>query len=176
MVEIREPGPHDAAALGRVHVAAWQTAYEGIFPDDRLAAMSVEERRQRWARVLEQAPRPGLTRLVATLDDTGPAVGFVIAGPDRDGGTLGEVHALNVDPDVWGRGVGRALLRAATDHLLGEGYEEAVLWVATGNVRARRFYERAGWRDDQVEREEEVLGITAHERRYRRQLRVDVDR
>ncbi len=173
MVHIREPGPHDAAALGRVHVAAWQTGYRGIFPDEQLAAMSVEEREQAWTRILDHPSRPGMVRLVATLQDDGPVVGFAVAGPARHDETVGELHALNVDPDVWGRGVGGALLEAATDHLIGQGFETAVLWVATGNVRARRFYERAGWRDDEVEREEEVLGVTAHERRYRRDLPAD---
>ena len=27
------------------------------------------------------------------------------------------------------------------------GFAESVLWVLPGNARARRFYERRGWRD-----------------------------
>lgn len=176
MVEIHDAEPRDAAALGRVHVAAWQTGYRGIFPDEQLAAMTVEDRQQAWTRILDHPPRTGMTRLVATLEGEGPVVGFAVAGPARHDEAIGEVHALNVDPDAWGRGVGGALLEAATDHLVDQGFEAAVLWVATGNVRARRFYERTGWRDDEVEREEEIFGITAHERRYRRDLPVGTPR
>ncbi len=33
---IRAAEPADAAALGRVHVRAWQAAYPGVMPDDFL--------------------------------------------------------------------------------------------------------------------------------------------
>ena len=51
-------------------------------------------------------------------------------------------------PRSWGAGHGSALHEAAMDHLAKEGFGEAVLWVLEGNERARRFYERRGWRAD----------------------------
>jgi GNAT superfamily N-acetyltransferase len=36
-------------------------------------------------------------------------------------------------------------MRTALDWLAAGGGDEAVLWVAEANARARRFYEREGW-------------------------------
>jgi len=47
-----------------------------------------------------------------------------------------------------GRGYGYALLRDAEEALATMGRRDLALWVLEGNDRARRFYERAGWRDD----------------------------
>lgn len=100
-------------------------------------------------------------------------VGFASAGPVRDegdGSALGELYAINLDPDVWGRGLGRELLGTATDELRRLGFDAAVLWVATGNARALRFYEAAGWQRDGIERTNESFGPAIQETRYRRAL------
>ena len=42
---VRPPTPADAAALGAVHVLAWQAAYRGgLVPDEHLDALSSEAR------------------------------------------------------------------------------------------------------------------------------------
>jgi Acetyltransferase (GNAT) family len=71
---------------------------------------------------------------------------------------------------VWGRGLGRALLRDVTAELAGLGYREAALWVVPQNDRALRFYESEQWRDDHVRRDDEVFGVVVREMRYRRRL------
>jgi ribosomal protein S18 acetylase RimI-like enzyme len=43
---------------------------------------------------------------------------------------------------------GRMLLTRVTKRLGSLGYASAVLWVLESNVRARRFYEIAGWNPD----------------------------
>ena len=52
------------------------------------------------------------------------------------------LEKLYVDPEAQNRGVGTALLDEAKA-LRPEGF---VLWVFQKNVRARRFYERHGFR------------------------------
>src|SRR4029450_6005794 len=96
-------------------------------------------------------------------------------GPSPDPQGAGELYAINLDPDHWGTGTGRALLQAAQAELArlgvggaGLGGGGTVLWVRTGNARARRFYEIAGWVADGSERTSEVFGVTVPEVRYRR--------
>jgi GNAT superfamily N-acetyltransferase len=50
--------------------------------------------------------------------------------------------ALYVRADVYGKGVGYRLMRAAIDEAA------AYLWVLDGNGRAIAFYERQGFRFD----------------------------
>ena len=72
-------------------------------------------------------------------DDDGPVGYAELIPPD-------ELAALYVEPARWGTGVARALHDAALAHLRACGVAEARLWVLEGNARARRFYERGGWR------------------------------
>lgn len=168
-MEIRAPRPDDAPGLGEVHVRAWQVGYRGVMPDEYLDGLSVEDRTRMWVEVLAREPRVGAQRLLAEAD--GRVVGFAAAGPEvgAEAPTVGELAVLNVHPDWWGRGVGPALLAAATDHLA-EAWRHAILWVATGNARGRRFYEREGWHADGESRTDEVFGITVDEVRYARDL------
>ena len=146
-----------------MHVRAWQTAYRGQLPDDYLDGLRAEERAAGWERDRARDPV-----LVAERD--GRVVGFAVVGAAEDPQGAGELYAINVDPDHWGTGAGRALLLAGQAELVRLGHGEAVLWVLPGNHRARRFYEAAGWVADGVERSAEVQGVVVPEVRYRRRL------
>lgn len=168
-MRLRDPVAADAQALGRVHVRAWREGYkDGLMPDEYLLGLSVEERAAMWSEALARQPQDRGARLVS-VDDDDTVTGFILVGPvegDRDT-REGEVYALNVDPAFWGRGHGGALLSEGTTRLRQYGFEEAILWVHSGNRRARRFYERAGWLDDVTKRRIEVLGVEVPETRYR---------
>lgn len=53
----------------------------------------------------------------------------------------GELDALFVEPDLWGRGIGRALVNAATQEARRKGLALSVI----ANPSARRFYESCGF-------------------------------
>ena len=57
-----------------------------------------------------------------------------------------ELYALYVAPAHWSTGAGRALMGRVLAEAQAEGYPRIVLWVLEQNARARRFYERAGFR------------------------------
>lgn len=124
-----------------------------------------------WRAGLSRDPRPGSVRLVV-VDADGVPVGFLFGGAAAGdpGASDGEVYALNVHPEHWGSGAGTDLLAAAQRALAAAAFDTAVLWVAPGNQRARRFYEHRGWRADGGSRTEEVLGVVVEEVRYRRDL------
>ncbi len=67
---------------------------------------------------------------------------------------------MYVDPERWGRGLGRDLLLAAEDRFLADEYHDASLWVLRENLRARHFYERGGWFVDGAE-QRMVIGTQA---------------
>ena len=82
----------------------------------------------------------------------------------------GELCALYVDPDWWGRGIGAALASAARAQLREQGFREALLWLLAGNVRGDRFYRRDGWVTDGFARKDVVWGVEVDELRYCRRL------
>ena len=57
-------------------------------------------------------------------------------------------------------------MAAAKDWFAQEGYATAMLWVLADNPRARRFYEREGWRAEGT-RADTVRGIEVEEALYR---------
>src|SRR4029450_7466902 len=134
-------------------------------PDGYLDGLRAEDRAAYWDGVLRREGRRGVV-LVAERD--GEVVGFAAAGPSPDPEGAGELFAINLDPDHWGTGAGRALLEAVQAELDRMGFAESVLWVLPGNARARRFYEIAGWVADGTSRTAEVFGVMGPGGRYRR--------
>lgn len=187
MVLIRQAVADDAPAVARAHIRAWQVAYRGLLPQDYLDALTPEDRAKRYT-FEAQLPSGPFTQ-VAIDEDT--ICGHVttgrfrmdcadVGGGDGDGDDLpgdGEIRAIYVDPSRWGTGVGRHLMIAGCAHLRAQGHRTAFLWVLSGNVRARRFYERAGWHWDGAERTDVIGESSVEEVRYRRSLEaVDVER
>ena len=134
---VRMPTVEDADALGRVHARAWRAAYRGgLVPDAHLDVFTEEDQAARWRDRLEGSPAPAGSFLVATAEDGG-VVGFIVVGGADEGRdtSVGEVYALNVDPDHWGTGAGCDLLAYGVDALSRSGFPAAVLWVHPGNAR-----------------------------------------
>ena len=73
----------------------------------------------------------------------------------------GELHFLFVALDFMGGGIGYRLLARATEHFHEDGYHQAILWVFSRNLRARRFYESQGWSTDGVKRPDPALSFLA---------------
>jgi GNAT superfamily N-acetyltransferase len=168
-VRIREATLADARACAEVHVEGWRWAYRGLLPDDHLDRLSVEERERMWR---EGFAEPG-QRVAWVAERDGRVVGFCVTGPsedaDADRGTA-EVYAIYLRPEVVGTGVGRRLFAHAVDDLRRRGFRAATLWVLEANERARRFYERAGWRPDGAVNEELIGRANLPTVRYRLEL------
>jgi ribosomal protein S18 acetylase RimI-like enzyme len=144
-ITVRPARIADVPAIAAVHVAAWRATYRGIFPDDVLDNLSVEEFARRHTERLS-APKPADARVVVA-EGPGGIVGFSIGGSARDADlppATGEVYAIYLQPDALGRGIGRDLFAASLATLREQGKRAVVVWVAEQNARARRFYEQAG--------------------------------
>ena len=144
---IRDAVSGDAQDFASSQILAWRAAYAGILDAGYLARMDLERLTEGWARILGD-PDQKVRRLAVTVNGT--AVGWSGFGRPRDdvAGPTGELHALNLLPAYWSLGLGSALFLASVEGLRGVGYEHAYLWVADGNARAIRFYERHGWCQD----------------------------
>lgn len=169
-VIVRPAGVPDAAGLARVRIAAWRAAYRGIVPAAVLDALDPDAETARW-RTGMSTPRPAFTRVAFAGSPVG-LVGFVVAGPARgdEVAGLGEIYAIYVDPEVQGRGIGRALIEAGVLGLAARGFAEAILWVFEANAPARGFYEQMGWAADGAAKPFEIGGAALLEVRYRRPL------
>jgi GNAT superfamily N-acetyltransferase len=165
MTEVRAAVAEDAHGVARVHVRSWQAAYRGLIAQEYLDNLEPEV----WA------GRYTFGRMGLRLPSTQVAVdgsticGLVTTGLCRaiDLPNFGELMAIYVDPAYMHTGVGRLLMSAGRERLRRVGVTAASLWVLDGNVRARRFYERDGWRLDGTRRTRTYGNVPVEEVRYR---------
>jgi RNA polymerase sigma factor (sigma-70 family) len=138
---IRPAGPEDALGIATIHVEAWRVAWRGIVPDEYLRALSIEQRHAGWRQILEAGES------VWVAEDEDKTVGWISAARSRDvdaSQSTGEIWAVYVHPDHWGKGVGRALYAAAEEELRRQGFTDVTLWVLKDNERAQHFYVSTG--------------------------------
>lgn len=155
---IRQATVADAEGINRCHVGGWKVHYRGILPDAYLDAIDEDERLEARRAMLASGARPGTRNWV--LEEDGAIRGWVSAGRCRDedlaaaddaspADVVHELYAIYLDPDLVGRGYGRALMEHCIAEARQAGHREMVMWVLTGNERARRFYAAAGFEPDE---------------------------
>jgi ribosomal protein S18 acetylase RimI-like enzyme len=166
-VQIRFATLADTEAVAEIHVVARQAAYRHFFPTDFLDGLTLEHSASLWKGRLE-----GTTSLCLVAALTGQVAGFLWFGPAAEvqGTHTAEVLNLYVHPNFWRRSIGSQLMVYAVRHMADAGYGDAILNVHEANHRARRFYERAGWREDGYARDAERGGVMIKQLRYRRSL------
>ena len=154
--------------MARVHVRSWQAAYRSLLPTDYLDNLRPEDRAQQY----DFASRDPLKPRTILASEEGVILGFAATMPSRDEELkdYGELCALYVDPEHWGRGIGVALISAVRANLLELGFRKAFLWILAGNIRAHRFYQIDGWAPDGVRKTDSIWDVTVDEVRYQRTL------
>lgn len=130
---IREARPEEADLLAAIQRDASLAALAHIFPPERFP-FPTPEVRERWQHAVAD---PELTVLVA--ERGGSLVG--VAGCRAEW-----LDGLYVLPASWGKGVARELHDDVLERLRAAGSARGNLWVLEHNDRARRFYEKLGWR------------------------------
>lgn len=83
-------------------------------------------------------------------DENGRVDGYVVFAQVLDEAS---VHRIAVDPECRGRGLGKALLQAAMNHMQRDGASRCLLEVRRSNTVARRLYEANGFRLDGVRKD-----------------------
>ena len=169
---IRAGSAADAAQIAVVQREGWFAAYEGIIPAEIINRVTTPDNGARVRQTFRT--RPWQRMLVAVAADeespvqegeptTSGIVGYASFGPETDvlsapwphpltthgeDGSVAELYALYVRPAWWSTGTGHALMERVLARTSGLGYRSITLWVLRDNLRARRFYERAGFAPD----------------------------
>jgi ribosomal protein S18 acetylase RimI-like enzyme len=129
-LRLRPATAEDAEEIARIWHNGWRDGHHGHTPE------SLHEHR-RLPDFLKRVPPRLAATTVATLGSR--IVGFVMLCDD-------EVEQIYVDAFARGGPTASALLRHG-ETTIATRFDAAWLAVAVGNARARRFYERNGWRD-----------------------------
>lgn len=132
----------DLLALAELERDAGGAALGHVFPPDE-HPFPFDDVLARWRLVLDD---PDAEVIVA--DRTGADGLLLYAAYDP---TM--LRHLAVHPSAWGTGLAVAVLEIVVERALARGGTTLDLWVLDENHRARRLYERLGWRPTGVSRE-----------------------
>lgn len=130
-VRIRPAVPADAERIAQIWELGWHDGHDGHVPQSLTRLRTAASFRERTARAI------GSTRVAVV---NGEIVGFTVCCGD-------EVEQLYLAADARGSGIAGRMLADAACVVRAAGHAEPWLAVASGNTRARRFYERQGWSD-----------------------------
>jgi RimJ/RimL family protein N-acetyltransferase len=118
-----------------VHWKSWHEAYPGLVDQGYLDAMTLEK--------CEKMAYSWPDNLIVAKDN-GRVIGFVGYGDRGDEApNTGEIFALYVLAEYYGKGVAQQLMKAGLQQLT--NYPQVCLWVLKENKRAIRFYEKCGF-------------------------------
>ena len=118
-----------------VHWKSWHEAYPGLVDQGYLDAMTLEK--------CEKMAYSWPDNLIVAKDN-GRVIGFVGYGDRGDEApNTGEIFALYVLSEYYGKGVAQQLMEAGLKQL--ENYSKICLWVLKENRRAILFYQKCGF-------------------------------
>jgi ribosomal protein S18 acetylase RimI-like enzyme len=136
MIELRPAHKQDAEQVAAIWQQGWRDGHLGNVPDVLVEARAPESFRAR------AAERVADTTVAVIAQKAGEEVaGFVMVVGD-------EVEQVYVSAEHRGSGIAATLLAEAERLVAAAGHRLAWLAVVPGNTRARRFYQRCGWRDE----------------------------
>ncbi len=133
----------DVQSASFLHAVGWREGFRGIFSEGLLSQISSNFFEDTFRRHLQ-------TRRfhTAILSHGGKDLGAGSCGlsRDEDNPALGEIVSFYFLPETWGQGYAASLMGFLLARLREMGCVKAHLWVLTKNARARRFYEKYGFR------------------------------
>jgi ribosomal protein S18 acetylase RimI-like enzyme len=148
---VRQADQADADAITVVHEAGWRAGYAHLFSQDVLER-AIQKHCSRWARVLAN-PEFENTTLLVVLEHQQQIIGFAHFGPSGnelssyDLSGRAELYSFYVRPARWGTGAASVLMQQVIELLKRRGEKAVYLYTAAGTPRARRFYEKSGFRE-----------------------------
>ena len=130
--------PEEIEGKSLVHWQTWREAYDDLLPANYQETMTLEKCRF----FSQKYPENTLIAM-----DGKKVVGFISYGSYRDETIqAGEIIALYVLKDYYGKGVSKQLMHAAFVAL--DQFSEIYLWILKDNKRAIAFYQKMGFTFD----------------------------
>ena len=130
--------PEEIEGKSLVHWQTWREAYDDLLPEEFQETMTLEKCRF----FSQKYPENTLIAM-----DGKKVVGFISYGNFCDEAIqAGEIIALYVLKDYYGKGVSEQLMHAAFVAL--DQFSEIYLWVLKDNKRAIAFYQKMGFTFD----------------------------
>lgn len=146
---IRKAKSSEFDIIADIHIESWRNSYSDVLPPDFLNKKIVPSFKKHWSKIEIQ------NNDVVLVAEEKQIIGFIAVWCRP----IPFIDNLHVMPSHRSKNVGTALMKAAAEALLVEGYRAAYLWVFHSNEKAIRFYEKLGG----VQKEYAMKDIFGHE-------------
>lgn len=144
---IRYANLNDAEILGKIHSESAQAGLKGIILDNILNdVFSIERRTKRFVSELSY----GSPKTAIVFEKNEP-VGLISYGSCRyrsNDKSWIEIWRVYLTQKYWGSGVAKELMEWGINEIVKENFKNIELWVLEENIRARKFYEKIGFKYD----------------------------
>lgn len=140
---IRSAAEEDAETISKIYAASWKGAYQGIVPQTFLDQLKDTF----WVAAFQEWLGHSTMQAQILFDKDIP-IGCAAWGKAREERYDGwaEIVSFYLLPSYFGRGFARRLMDSVLEEIKKEGYHSVYLWVLKENGRAKRFYEKIGFR------------------------------
>ena len=135
---VRNAKFEDMAQAGHIMAVSFRTAFADFVSQQTMNACAQEDN---CAAMLEGIYREGKMHFLI-----GESSGMLCWQETESGAEIVAIHSL---PESWGTGLGHTMMEEALNQI---GNQPVFLWAFKENKRARRFYEKHGFRWDSSER------------------------
>lgn len=136
--------------ISNIYEQSWKYAYKDIIPQEYLDSIS----KGQWCGAFDNPDRYTLVML-----DGNKIIGTSSYCKSRwdDYKDWGEIISIYFLPEYMGKGYGKYLLEMVVKELKKMGFKTIFLWVLEDNYRARHFYEKFGFKNNGIYRDD-VIG------------------
>ena len=143
-VIIRKAIPGDEQVLAYIQTESWKAAFAGILsPEELVRCTDLQNAEQMYRNILLSE----FCDIAIEFVDGNPHC-IAAWGKNRCdlGDTVGELICIHSLQNNWAKGYGSAMMEYVLDQLQQANYESVILWVFEDNKRARKFYEKHGFK------------------------------
>ena len=125
--------------ISKIYEKSWKFAYDGIIPKEYLNNIP----KGHWIPHLDNKDMHSLV-LIESVKFIGTS--SYCGSRSAEFKDFGEIVSIYLLPEYMGKGYGGKLFEATVNELALLGYKNIFLWVLEENTKARRFYEKKGFK------------------------------
>lgn len=144
MIEVRLATKKDIDDLAKIQVESWNNAFKNIIVDEELKKYANFENRKT---TIENVFSTDKNHYYIAFFDNKPC-GQIYWCIDETLENTAEINGVHTLPETWGSGVGKEMLKKVLEDIKKEKIDVVYLWTFVENKRARRFYEKAGFKEE----------------------------
>ena len=134
-MSVRRASREDAEVVGEIHSKAWKSAYRGLFPDEYIDSDTASRRTGEFLESIKDDKC-----MYFLLEASGQPAGIV---KTCECDNVLEIESIYILSEHRGQGLGAE----AIDFILAyKPWDGIFLWVLEDNIKARRFYEKNGFK------------------------------